>query len=267
MSTISTTSITSKTTTTLSTISTTSITSTSTITTTQSVYSSVITSQITTSFLTSTQQPAIQNFSVLSVQDVVFFIKNYDATACLLNCSYRGECSYKLIGNQLYCNCQPGYSGLACEIISNPCLKPFYCLNNAVCSFNGNKSYCNCTSGFYGEHCENRVDRCANQTCSGAGVCVFNETNDIRCSCFLYYSGEFCEIQSNTIKIIKVAIQTSGLVAIIVLCSFASFILIMDIGKFWQLRKGLANKKQKQRPKPKSFIYVNFRGDQNFSRI
>jgi len=207
-----------------------------------------------------------QNFSVLTVQDAVFFISNYDATACLLNCSYRGECSNKVIEGKLYCNCLPGYSGLACEKISNPCLESFNCLNNAVCSFDGVKSYCNCTSGFYGEHCENRIDRCANQTCSGNGVCVFNDTNDISCKCIMYYSGQFCEKQSNTIKMIKVATKTSGFVATVILTSFVLFIILMDIDKLFHLRKGQVKKRQ-SKAKVKKFHYVNSTEKRNFSNI
>jgi len=73
---------------------------------------------------------------------------------------------------------------------------------------------------------------CENITCDNNGVCRTLFLN-YTCECLgNSYSGRHCEIISTKIKIYRIVSKSFAYVAILVMISFAMFIIIMDILKY-----------------------------------
>lgn len=105
---------------------------------------------------------------------------------------------------------------MACH--SNPCLNNASCVDNikektytCICFSHTNKS-----SLFYGLNCENKINLCQNETCSGNSLC-YDDGYESKCKCFDKYSGDKCQIESKEMKVKKVVIKTSSIIAICIL--------------------------------------------------
>jgi hypothetical protein len=94
------------------------------------------------------------------------------------------------------------------------------------------KFVCLCEHGWQGTHCQTMSNYCENVTCDNNGVCRTLFRN-YTCECLgNNYSGRHCEITSTKIKIYRIVSKSFAYVAILVMISFAMFIIIMDILKY-----------------------------------
>ena len=111
-------------------------------------------------------------------------------------CSIFGKCVDGV--NSWECQCQPGYSGLRCDKLQNPCdSNP--CLNNAVCeqtSPNVFAYHCTCPIGWTGPNCNIKINACDSNPCFqhrfnpntnsldfSRSTCVNFGDNSWRCEC------------------------------------------------------------------------------------
>lgn len=62
------------------------------------------------------------------------------------------------------CICPPGYTGLNCANIINPCASS-PCQNNGQCISLGTQFLCACPLGFNGTLCEIPINPCASNPC------------------------------------------------------------------------------------------------------
>ncbi|XP_050461753.1 cubilin-like [Cataglyphis hispanica] len=81
-------------------------------------------------------------------------------TACSSNPCVYGTCAPNG-ANGFTCTCNPGYSGITCNIPADPC-SPNPCRNNGICIVLNGQATCQCTSSFTGNRCET-----PRQTCGG----------------------------------------------------------------------------------------------------
>lgn len=71
------------------------------------------------------------------------------------------------------CFCPNGYTGVNCEIFSNPCLQN-PCLNQGICQvLQANLFQCQCRIGFSGFYCQFNDDICQRT------ICLTNFTNQV----------------------------------------------------------------------------------------
>ncbi|CAF1106482.1 unnamed protein product [Brachionus calyciflorus] len=212
------------------------------------------------------------NFFKMSPNEIIKFLRSdIDLNSCILNCSENGYCKmhYQKImlveKIKLICECFDNFSGEKCELNTLPCFKN-KCKNNASCINNlKDKTYsCECSAGnknktiYYGDYCEYKMDLCANETCSKNGFCI-DTGNEIKCICFSKFSGEKCEIESTEIKVIKMVIKTSSLLAIIFLAMTYCFMIISDFSKLF-IKEKRNKQKNKYRPKIQriqKYQYIN----------
>ena len=107
-----------------------------------------------------------------------------------------GDGCIPLTADDITCRCQPGYSGMRCEIVTDLCLL-FPCRNGGTCTnTNSSSSFvCECGNEFTGLNCERRINHCA---LSGAncnnGRCVDGVGNYI-CHCNPGFTGRYCDIE------------------------------------------------------------------------
>ncbi|XP_054726522.1 protein crumbs isoform X4 [Anastrepha obliqua] len=95
--------------------------------------------------------------------------------------------------NAYECVCQPGYTGINCEVDinecdSNPCTKGSTCIDMI------NNFTCSCIPGMTGRFCENDIDDCISAPCQHGGHCI-DELGGFRCDCAnTGYEGQLCEL-------------------------------------------------------------------------
>ena len=92
------------------------------------------------------------------------------------------------------CNCDPGFTGVDCEVNIDDCAGVTDCGENGVCLDDGVNSFtCQCSPGLAGELCQTNIDinDCAGVNCSGNGVCL-DSANSFTCQCSPGSGGELC---------------------------------------------------------------------------
>lgn len=104
-----------------------------------------------------------------------------------------GSCNSK-------CLCQPGWTGINCEVqldlcLSQPCYKGL-CVNN-------DKSWsCLCLPGFTGERCTHQLSACSSSPCENGGHCIESLVlYSYSCNCAQGWTGKSCEIDFNEVSI------------------------------------------------------------------
>jgi hypothetical protein len=194
---------------------------------------------------------------------------SYDLSGCIVNCSNNGLCMFDTVNNKFICSCDSVYlGGYACQIDTRPCSSN-PCLNNATCvdysnsmnynmssiiSNNSSSFYCLCNEFYKGANCESKIDLCQNETCSNNGNC-YDSNNLPKCKCLSMYSGDKCETESNELKAVKKLISLASILAIVIIISFYSCFLLMDITKFLCKKNNRIYSHEK--PSIKKFIYIN----------
>ncbi len=101
------------------------------------------------------------------------------------------------------CRCQPGFTGVNCDVKIDHCRMATPCKNGATCLMdpdNEDKYQCICPAGFTGPHCENNIDDCAINPCQNGGTCI-DFVNDYKCYCLPGFNGTHCEINVNDCKL------------------------------------------------------------------
>ena len=91
---------------------------------------------------------------------------------CLPNpCQNGGTCSNNAGG--YVCRCPANYGGVNCQFSTNCVAGQNPCLNGAACvkSFDGSYT-CTCTPGFTGLFCSNLFDPCASSPCHNLATCT-----------------------------------------------------------------------------------------------
>ena len=173
----------------------------------------------------------------------------YDLSACLANCSNKGQCLLNQTMSEYFCLCDMNYIGKACQTDSMPCSRSLYCLNNGTCvNVNSTSFRCECTENFYGIYCENRVNICENVTCSKNGYCYINESG-AQCKCFINYYGDSCETQGEFVRIIQAVTSTSLIIFLVCLSLFVFCIVSNDLCNLMIKRTRVTKKLIKTNPK------------------
>ena len=162
----------------------------------------------------------------------------FDISACLTNCSNKGQCFLNQTTGKYFCVCITNFIGKSCQTDSRPCSRNT-CLNNGTCINVNNSSFqCECNSNFNGTFCENRINICEHVTCSSNGYC-FIKDNVAQCKCFINYKGDACATQDEFIKI-KRAVTTTSLIVFLVCISI--FVLTIISNDFCNLMIKRGNK-------------------------
>jgi len=95
---------------------------------------------------------------------------------CLdVSCSDHGMCVADGAAEAgFYCDCDAGWTGLACDEAVNACLAEVSpCPVNASCTSTGPGTYvCACHAGWEGSDCATNIDDCALDPCENGGTCV-----------------------------------------------------------------------------------------------
>ena len=102
-----------------------------------------------------------------------------------------------------------------------------------ICNETSNTEYqCSCSAGWEGNHCQNVINYCTDVSCLNNGVCRSSLMN-YTCECLPdSYSGRHCEITANRIVIYQTISKSVGYIAILVVISAATLIVIMDLLKY-----------------------------------
>ncbi|CAF0853328.1 unnamed protein product [Brachionus calyciflorus] len=184
-----------------------------------------------------------------------------DSINCLTNCSNYGEYRYDFVLDKFICACRENYYGSSCKFNLRPCsLNP--CLNNGNCSninINGSLNYkCQCFDGFSGRNCEFKKEICSPEICSNKGYCYYSNQNP-KCKCFYLYGGDKCEIELNDLKIIRIVIRTSSIIAVLIIFIIFGLLVINDILSFCCGRNSIGKKKTNRRGHSSrvKLVYIN----------
>ncbi len=100
--------------------------------------------------------------------------------------------------NFYQCLCPPGFEGVNCQLLRNPCLS-IPCKNNAQCinlsTFGNPLTYiCQCQLGWTGSTCEIKNTPCSiRNQCSNGGTCNDTSAITFTCICPKEYTGKQCE--------------------------------------------------------------------------
>ncbi|PIK33677.1 putative sushi, von Willebrand factor [Apostichopus japonicus] len=111
---------------------------------------------------------------------------------CLSHTCVNGASCHDALGG-FSCTCQPGYTGVYCEIDIDDC-EPSPCLNG-TCVDVGD-FLCECDVGFQGLLCEENIDDCFPNPCHQNGVCL-DAVADFLCECPVGFEGKQCERDVN----------------------------------------------------------------------
>ncbi|XP_025009279.2 sushi, nidogen and EGF-like domain-containing protein 1 isoform X4 [Gallus gallus] len=104
-------------------------------------------------------------------------------------CKNGGTCR-DLLGS-FACSCPAGFMGTQCEEEVDAC-ESDPCQNGGECEGDGGSYLCVCPEGFFGYHCETASDPCFSSPCGSRGYCLpSNGTHS--CTCKVSYTGKSCE--------------------------------------------------------------------------
>ncbi|KAK3593640.1 hypothetical protein CHS0354_025531 [Potamilus streckersoni] len=92
------------------------------------------------------------------------------------------------------CQCQPGFTGIYCEININECASN-PCVNGGTCQDHVNRFRCICPLGYTGSNCERDIDECASSPCK-YGICL-DGSNMFTCVCYDGFEGYLCDINKD----------------------------------------------------------------------
>jgi hypothetical protein len=90
------------------------------------------------------------------------------------------------------CVCQPGFSGVTCNVELNECASN-PCRNGGTCTDLVNGYVCSCVNGFNGPTCQTNINDCSPNPCFNGGVCT-DGIATYTCACPGGFSGARCEI-------------------------------------------------------------------------
>ncbi|CAF2104402.1 unnamed protein product [Rotaria magnacalcarata] len=129
------------------------------------------------------------------------FCQLRDSFCTQMPCKNDGTCIETLNGYQ--CICIPGFSGVNCTNIIQPCLSN-PCLNNATCSvlLNGLGYQCFCPNGYGGLRCELSINWCSSNPCQNQGTCISQATSFV-CLCPSMYTGAVCQTLINNCSLLQ----------------------------------------------------------------
>ncbi|UJR17689.1 hypothetical protein I4U23_004587 [Adineta vaga] len=161
---------------------------------------------------------------------------NISSAPCdiLQPCQNNGSCINSNSTSYGYsCVCLSDFNGIQCQFDNQLC-KTDTCQNNGNCTEISNRTFeCTCQSGWTNVHCETKVNYCKNVTCLNNGICR-PLLLDFMCECLgTSYSGRFCEISEQAIVIRQKISKSFAYVAISCLASVITFIIIMDVLKYF----------------------------------
>lgn len=120
-----------------------------------------------------------------------------------------------------------------------------------------------------GDHCEQRNDSCRYVQCENGGKCFTRDDEPI-CECLGkdLYHGDRCQYRRTRLIVLQSVSKTFSWLSILILSSFALFIIMMDCLKYCfhidltenelnEIRRETVKKKKKHRPVIQKFVYVN----------
>jgi len=186
-----------------------------------------------TSTTTWTSYKLTEDFDTSFYQHTYAIVGTADVKNDTQLCGPHGQCVDDPAHNSYMCQCNTGYTGMACETEINECINQT-CSNNGECvdhvgfyvctcnvGYSGNNCQtninecssapcaagstcldgidsfsCLCQEGFIGTQCETDVDECASAPCSNGGTCT-DHTNSYTCNCVDGYNGPRCESETD----------------------------------------------------------------------
>ena len=107
---------------------------------------------------------------------------------CLSNPCLNGYCTQELNTYAFTCICNPGYTGLNCEIYIDQC-QNIVCQNGGSCYTTGQSYKCACLQGYTGYDCSVVINQCYSYPCLNGGTCNFLGANNYNCNCLPGFYG------------------------------------------------------------------------------
>ncbi len=96
--------------------------------------------------------------------------------------------------NNFTCDCFPGWEGEYCQVDINYCdSSPCDPKGTTECEDGSTTFTCVCDSGFTGQNCSD-IDLCLPDPCSNGATCSIGPGNTTICTCLPGYTGELCEL-------------------------------------------------------------------------
>ncbi|XP_015726542.1 sushi, nidogen and EGF-like domain-containing protein 1 isoform X3 [Coturnix japonica] len=108
-------------------------------------------------------------------------------------CLNGGQCKDRIA--EFLCVCEPGYTGLHCELEVDECQSE-PCKNGGTCRDLLSSFACSCPEGFVGTQCEEEVDACESDPCQNGGECE-GDGGSYLCVCPEGFFGYHCETASD----------------------------------------------------------------------
>ncbi|XP_026126550.1 notch homolog 2 N-terminal-like protein [Carassius auratus] len=103
---------------------------------------------------------------------------------CLSSPCANGGICYTLPNREFTCTCPPGYHGSRCLNDTDECVSfPSLCKNEGVCLNTPGSYRCNCQPGFTGLHCEMIYVPCFPSPCLNGGTCRQMTDTTYVCHC------------------------------------------------------------------------------------
>ncbi|XP_035666780.1 uncharacterized protein LOC118409686 isoform X2 [Branchiostoma floridae] len=113
-------------------------------------------------------------------------------------CMNEGTCHFDSYSNQAYCQCQPGFTGRACEFPMPTDCTSDECQNGGTCIMESwGDPWCSCPDGFSGPVCEFAIGQCEEDTCVNGDCVEWICAGYYACNCDEGYSGTFCEVEGD----------------------------------------------------------------------
>ncbi|XP_078613336.1 uncharacterized protein LOC144882991 [Branchiostoma floridae x Branchiostoma japonicum] len=113
-------------------------------------------------------------------------------------CMNEGTCHFDSYSNQAYCQCQPGFTGRACEFPMPIDCTSDECQNGGTCIMESwGDPWCSCPDGFSGPVCEFAIGQCEDDTCVNGDCVEWICAGYYACNCDEGYSGTFCEVEGD----------------------------------------------------------------------
>ncbi|CAF1524005.1 unnamed protein product [Adineta ricciae] len=123
--------------------------------------------------------------------------KSANSTACSLLACQHGTCKSFVNSHRHFCQCDGGWTGLACNRSLDHLCKKLHCDPRSKCVALAGDDYalCLCPLGWTGINCRIPTHSCKNVHCKNGGGCISldERARQYQCQCPTHYFGDLCQ--------------------------------------------------------------------------